>query len=271
MELFYREKGEPGLPPLVILHGLWGASENWLPVANRLAEEFHVFLPDFRNHGRSPHDARHDYGALCEDICGFIESLRLPEAPFVAGHSMGGRVVMQLLLERTVTVAGAAVIDICPESRAAGDALHGRLAEFMCAFPIEAFKERRALAEAVAEAFPREEERQVVLKNIRREGEGFGWKVNAQALKEALPALLHPALSEGLSPYPAPVLFVRGGRSEYVPEALGEGTLRLFPEARLETIAEAGHRVHAEEPETLARVLHDFFHSFFIPLRGNHF
>ena len=78
MQLFYREKGNSSYPPLILLHGLWGASDNWLGVANQLATHFHVLLPDFRNHGHSPHDDVHDYSALSEDITDFIGSLNLP-------------------------------------------------------------------------------------------------------------------------------------------------------------------------------------------------
>lgn len=267
MQLFFREKGNPEKPPLVILHGLWGASDNWLPVANRLTEDFHIFLPDFRNHGNSPHADRHDYKILCEDISTFIESLHLPHPPFIAGHSMGGRVLMQLLLEKPETAAGAAIIDICPESHSASNAIHQDLLNFILSFPLTDFKERKALTTAVTHAFSRPEEQQLLLKNIQRSGESFRWKINPQALKENLSGLLHSAFPANTCPYLSPLLFIRGSKSDYVPATLGEQTLRLFPAAQLVTLPEASHRLHAEQPDALARTLHDFFSQFFIPLR----
>ena len=59
MKLFFRTIGEG--TPLIILHGLWGASENWLPIAHLLEDKFQVILPDVRNHGQSPHDEAMNY------------------------------------------------------------------------------------------------------------------------------------------------------------------------------------------------------------------
>lgn len=87
MQLFYREKGTATHPPLIILHGLWGASDNWLPVAGLLSRRFHVILPDLRNHGSSPHSSLFDYTILSRDTEEFIGQLNLSRKPFLAGHS----------------------------------------------------------------------------------------------------------------------------------------------------------------------------------------
>ena len=98
MKLFFRTIGEG--TPLIILHGLWGASENWLPIAHLLEDKFQVILPDVRNHGQSPHDEAMNYEVMSNDIIELIEDLKLPVRPHIAGHSMGGKIVMALLLKR---------------------------------------------------------------------------------------------------------------------------------------------------------------------------
>lgn len=100
MQLFYREKGIDTHPPLIILHGLWGASDNWLPVADLLSHRFHVILPDLRNHGCSPHSSLFDYTILSQDTEELIGRLNLPQRPFLAGHSLGGKTLMHLVLKR---------------------------------------------------------------------------------------------------------------------------------------------------------------------------
>ena len=116
MQLFYREKGIDTHPPLIILHGLWGASDNWLPVADLLSHRFHVILPDLRNHGCSPHSSLFDYTILSQDTEELIGRLNLPQRPFLAGHSLGGKTLMHLVLKRPEIVEKAAIIDICPQA-----------------------------------------------------------------------------------------------------------------------------------------------------------
>ena len=135
MELFFRKEGHPALPPLILLHGLWGASDNWLPVARLLSEHFFVLLPDCRNHGHSPHAPENNYPALVKDLEEFIDQLHLPVKPFLAGHSMGGKVIMHLLLRSPRIAAKAAILDICPKTYPSMEE-HCRLATFMTRFPL---------------------------------------------------------------------------------------------------------------------------------------
>ena len=88
MKLFFRKFGNG--PALIILHGLYGSSDNWVTIARDLADTFTVYLPDQRNHGQSPHNDRHDYGSMTGDLLELADDLRL-EKFFLAGHSMGGK------------------------------------------------------------------------------------------------------------------------------------------------------------------------------------
>lgn len=131
VELFYREKGRRENPPLILLHGLWGASDNWLPVAETLAGRFRVILPDLRNHGQSPRHPEHTYAALGEDVEALIHRLALSSPPFMAGHSMGGKCLMYLLLKTPEIARKAAVIDISPKTYdTPGEGLHRKLLDF---------------------------------------------------------------------------------------------------------------------------------------------
>ena len=86
MKLFFRTIGEG--TPLIILHGLWGASENWLPIAHLLEDKFQVILPAVRNHGQAPHDEAMNYEVMSDDIIELVENLKLPVRPHIVGHSM---------------------------------------------------------------------------------------------------------------------------------------------------------------------------------------
>ena len=114
MDLFYREYGSPGeRPPLVFLHGLFGSSANWRGIARRFESDHHVVVPDLRNHGRSPHSDEVSYVAQVADVVSLLDRLGIA-AGVLVGHSMGGKVAMQLALSRPDRVAGLVCVDIAP-------------------------------------------------------------------------------------------------------------------------------------------------------------
>ena len=109
MKLFYRIYGEG--PPLIILHGLYGSSDNWVSVAKKISNKFTVYLPDLRNHGNSPHSEIHDYEALSDDIIEFAEARQLSRF-FLAGHSMGGKTAVSVAVRKPELLMGLIVADI---------------------------------------------------------------------------------------------------------------------------------------------------------------
>ena len=109
MKLFYRHFGEG--QPVIILHGLFGISDNWVTIGKRMADKYEVFIPDQRNHGRSPHSDTFNYYALVDDLYEFIEDHRLIN-PVIMGHSMGGKVAMNFALEHPSKIDRLVVIDM---------------------------------------------------------------------------------------------------------------------------------------------------------------
>lgn len=250
MDLHFREYGSG--PPLVVLHGLLGCADNWATVARGLAEHLHVFVPDQRNHGRSPHSAVFDYGVLTSDLLTFLDARGLNRA-HVLGHSMGGKVAMRFAQTHSCRVDKLIVVDIAPrdtllpmaELRALLDLDVGSLA-------------RRSDADsALAPAIPEHGVRQFLLKNLERRPEGgFRWRANLQAIAASAPAIASAPGLHGVVPRPA--LFVRGERSGYIRDQDVPGIRRLFPNGRVVTIPGAGHWVHVEAPEAFLRAVTGF-------------
>lgn len=261
MKLFYREKGNPDLPPLIILHGLWGASDNWLPVANLLASHFRVILPDCRNHGHSPHAPEMDYATLSEDVLEFIAQLHLNQQPFMAGHSMGGKTLMLLLLKRPEIVKKAAIIDILPQAyqTISHQNRHRQLLNFMITSSLNSYPNLESIGAMIRKTFPEEAYYQLLMKNIAKITGKYEWKINASALLKNLNSLLDWPTLQSYTSYTTPVLFIRGEYSDYCPERLPDTTRKLFPHATLTTIPQATHRIHADAPIHLAQTLKTFF------------
>jgi pimeloyl-ACP methyl ester carboxylesterase len=237
----------------MILHGLWGASENWLPVADRLADRFRVILPDLRGHGRSPRAGGMNLEAMSDDIRELITALALPEPPAILGHSLGGKVAMVLWLKQRDILSRMIVADIAPVSYPPEH--HGEHARLL------ARAERMDLSRfptltALAASLPDDDDRQILLKNIRKGERGLEWKIDLAAIRADLPRLLD---FPGHLPPAAPgdaVLFIRGGASGYIPGIAP--ILPLFPGARLVQLDGCGHRLHEECPDALARLVREY-------------
>jgi pimeloyl-ACP methyl ester carboxylesterase len=239
--------------PLVILHGLFGDGDNWHGVATRLADRFRVLVPDLRNHGRSPHSAEMSYPAMAGDVAELLAAQGLTAAD-VLGHSLGGKVAMQLALTRPGLVQKLIVADMAPR---AYPPLHLEILAALQALDVGSFTSRPEIEAVLAGAVPSQRLRRFLLKNLARNAGGtFEWRMNVTALADSYPHLL--AAVTGPQPYAGPALFIRGGRSEYVQPADEPLILELFPRAEFRTIANAGHWVHTDAPEEFLRLTREF-------------
>ncbi len=248
MRLFYREEGSGY--PLIILHGLYGASDNWLPIAHLLSPFFRVILPDLRNHGHSPHHPEHTYTALADDVAGLIDTLRLSVKPHLVGHSMGGKVAMLLALNDPALTARNIILDIAPKSYSLSEE-HQRLFHFLHTANLHQFSSYETLRQHLALHFPSIREQQIILKNITRKQGHFHWRINAKALLHAKEDLL--SWQETEKRYTKEILFIKGGDSPYISDS--EILKKNFPAALLSNIPETGHWLHTEQPEKLTEMI----------------
>lgn len=250
MELYYREYGQG--EPLLILHGLFGFSDNWQTVAKALSDEFLVLAVDLRNHGRSPHAPSHTYADMAEDLREFMEKNWIHSAR-VMGHSMGGKAAMQLALTHPDLVKKLVVVDIAP-----GQATdkHQPIYRTLLDIDLANMAARQDIEAAMAANIPDMGVRQFLLKNVTRNDDGsFAWKMNLPVLWRYFPDILGPVTGD---PYKGPALFVAGGNSNYIRPEDESDIRRLFPQSRILTIPDAGHWVHADKPVELIKVLRDF-------------
>lgn len=249
-QLFSREFGAGS--PVLILHGLFGFSDNWQTIAKGLAETHLVITPDLRNHGRSPHLPSHTYQEMAEDLRFFMEEKWMFHAT-VIGHSMGGKVAMQLALSHPDMVEKLVVIDMEPGQ---ADDNHTDIIEALLGLDLSKIKERSEAEAYLSGRIADFGTRQFLLKNITREDNGtFSWKMNLPVLWKHYADILAPVSG---APFEKPTLFVRGSRSNYVKDSDWEKAKLLFPNAQLITIEDAGHWVHADKPKELLEILKGF-------------
>lgn len=241
MKLFYREQGKG--QPIVILHGIFGSSDNWLTQAKILGEHYHVYSLDQRNHGQSPHDGAFDYKVMAEDLKEFIDTHGLKD-PIVIGHSMGGKVSMNFALAYPEKLSKLIVVDISPRPY---NLEHYVIIDGLKAVDINNITSRNEADEQLSNYVPEADVRQFLLKNLQRKAEGgFSWKINLPVIDKNLSNIGLDLQYQGT--FDKPTLFIRGGKSRYVRDQDMARIQEVFPAAKLETL-DTGHWVQAEKPK----------------------
>lgn len=239
--------------PVVLLHGLFGAAQNWGAVQKRLAATGRrVIALDLRNHGASPWAGAMDYPAMAADVAETLAGLGAPRAA-VIGHSMGGKVAMVLALQHPGVVERLVVADIAPV--AYPPALRPYL-DAMRAMSLPPGLARREADAALAAAVPEAGIRAFLLQNLRFDGAAPAWRLNLEAIADAMPAIEGFPAFPGA--YPGPVLVLGGERSGYVRAEHHAAIRALFPAARFATVPAAGHWVHAENPAGFLALVEPF-------------
>lgn len=252
MQLNYKVFGEGD--PVIILHGMFGTLDNWQTIAKQLAKHFMVFIVDLRNHGRSPHSEEFSYSIMANDVMEFMESNWIYEAHIV-GHSMGGKVAMQLAAENPDMVNKLTIVDIAPKAYVGN---HQSIFEALFGLNLDTLtsrKEANSFLETKIESYG---VRQFILKNlsINKQTQKYAWKMNLPVIHKAYKHIL--GKSELSAPYEKPTLFIKGSNSDYILEEELHNYQAFFPKATITTINGAGHWVHAEQPKDFLAVLIDF-------------
>jgi esterase len=265
MDLRYRKLGSGH--PLIILHGLYGSGDNWLTIGNALSGICEVILVDQRNHGASPHSDEMNYPALAADVGELMNSLELRSAS-ILGHSMGGKAAMWFAAMNPGRVSRLIVADIGPRSylEDTGPSNHMPehleiLAALSAADPGSA-SSIGEIDKRLEDLLPGKRLRKFLLKNLRKNPSGnFEWKINLDAIRKNLGNLaagLEPLIAGQNSYQHFPVLFIKGEKSPYILEPDIAMIRQLFPLAGLVTIKNAGHWLHAEEPEIFTGIVRKF-------------
>ncbi len=245
-------KGEP----LLVLHGLYGLSDNWQTIGKALAnEEFQVHLIDLRNHGRSPHNNEHNYPTMVQDIEEYLQTHNLKKVSLL-GHSMGGKVSMLFTLNHPEKVKKLVVADIAPKNYPVNYDNHSHILGAMDSLNLTLAKSRGEIEKILLPEIKRAEVVQLIMKNLhRKKSGGFEWKINLKTLTENLENITHGTEDWDKKKCNTPTLFLRGENSEYL--SLSDNFLikKSFPNSEISTIPNAGHWLHAEQPELVIKTI----------------
>lgn len=242
----------PHLPPIILLHGLFGRARNLGFVQRRLAATHRTFAMDLRNHGASPHGPM-SYEAMADDVRETLAHYT-SEPAIVLGHSMGGKTAMILALRHPEQVRALIVADIAP---AEGGFTRMDVPPDLANLHFPAELDRKGAETLLRPLIPNEAVRQMMVQNMTL-GENPGWAIGLPDIMHSLPAIMDwPTLPAG-TVYNGPTLFLKGELSPYIQPHNFAGMRALFPHYTLETIGSAGHWVHADAPLRFAQLVEDF-------------
>jgi pimeloyl-ACP methyl ester carboxylesterase len=262
-KLYFKKLGSG--QPLIVLHGLYGSSDNWMTIAKVLSQTFCVYVLDLRNHGRSPHLPEHNYSVMVNDLYEFIDNNKINN-PVLLGHSMGGKIAMFFAASYPYAVKKLIVVDISPRTYKlqTSDTIlteHNKIFEAFESVNLSKITSRNQIENVWINFISDVIIRKSLLKNIRRNRDNtFSWKLNYTVLKQNLHEILNGLedYSDKLKKLNIPVLFIKASNSGYIKVDDIVMIKEIFGNSRIVTIENVSHYIHTENPDKLINIIENY-------------
>jgi esterase len=252
MSLHFHRSGSG--EPLLMLHGLFGSWENLGGPIKALQQQFDVIAPDMLNHGRSPQVDQFNYSTFADSVLTLADELGLQQFNLL-GHSMGGKIAMELALNHPERVSRLIVVDIAPVQYPHH---HTEVFKGLKQVPLNEIKSRTEADRHLSQHIESASIRAFLLKNLYRTESGFNWRMNLDALEREYDKIASP-MSD--AEYLGPTLFIKGSESDYIKPEYQNEVVKRFPKVQLRIIEGTGHWPHAEKPALFTKIVERFLHS----------
>jgi pimeloyl-ACP methyl ester carboxylesterase len=251
--LYSKIEGEGGVP-FIVVHGYLGMSDNWKTFGRQMADlGYEVHLLDLRNHGRSFHSEEWSYEVMVQDIVNYMDHYQISKA-LVLGHSLGGKAVMKLAVQYPQKVQKMIVADISPRSYAPH---HQDIMKALNAVDFSLKPTRQEVDDIIKQYIQDDSTRMFLLKSLYWKEPGqLAFRFNLDVFNKN-----EEVVGEGLpvqTVYAGEVLFIRGGNSNYIQEKDEVLIKQHFPNSAIKTIPNAGHWLHAENPQMFFEIVKEF-------------
>ena len=250
MKLHFKKYGNG--QPLLILHGLFGSSDNWRTIGKKFSANFSVYLIDQRNHGHSHHDEQISYDLMADDLYQLTEDENLKDV-YLLGHSMGGKTAMRFTQKYPSIISKLIVADI---GRKKYTMHHDQIIKGLSAIDLKTVNSRNKSREILSKYVSEESLLQFLLKNLYWKTKGqLAWRMNLPIIIKNMEEILSEIPSEIVL---TPTLFLKGEKSNYIEESDLNDIMYYFPNSEIETIYNSGHWLHAENPLDFYQLIMDF-------------
>jgi len=240
--------------PLIIIHGLFGMSDNWNILGKKFAKIFNVHILDLRNHGRSFHSNEFSYDFLSQDLHSYIKENGLKN-PIILGHSLGGKVAMHFCFNNIISVDRLIVVDIAPKRYEID--FHIKLLNILKDLPLADFPNLKEIEVELSKKIKDSAIRFFLMKNLYRdENKLFNWRLNINALLNTLHEIQGADFLDNI--IDTPTLFIKGDKSDYITSYDEELIRNHFNNVVFKRINNAGHWVHADQADFFYKEVLDF-------------
>ncbi|MEH6466038.1 MAG: alpha/beta fold hydrolase [Porticoccus sp.] len=252
MKLNYSIQGSG--QPVILMHGMFGSLSNLGLLGRALSDSYSVISVDMRNHGESPHNLVMDYPSMSDDIIELMDNFNFDQAILI-GHSMGGKVAMQVAMNHPERVNKLVIADIAPVDYKPDR--HGGVLEGLTSLAATRPTSRKEADQLLATYVDEPSVRAFLLKNLIRAEDG---RFDLRLYMEGITANYYDKLTLAPTgePFSGPALFIKGENSAYIQDKHRRKVLQLFPDTKLKVIANTGHWLHAEKPETFNKTVSTF-------------
>jgi pimeloyl-ACP methyl ester carboxylesterase len=258
MDLFYREYGKG--EPLILLHGLYGCSDNWIPFAKHWANRGRrVIVPDLRNQGNSPHSSQHSFDLMADDLKLLLDKLEIRTSDFL-GHSMGGNLSIKMALKFPSIVKKVVVVDVLPKSYSIHKSEqfdeHFEIMSSLNQVDLNKFKTFEEIDTFFAKFIHKKSFRRFVIKNIRKYEEGFQWRANIVDFQVMIDSVKD--FEKIKQPLENQFLFLKGEKSDFILDEDYPFIINTFPNSKIVVIKNAKHWVQAQQPIEFMKEVDNF-------------
>ena len=254
MKLSFSQIGDEK-PPLIIMHGLFGSARNWQGIAKQLSDRYTVYALDLRNHGSSAHADKMDYPSMVLDVIEFLDTHNISDA-VILGHSMGGKVAMELAMTFPDRVNKLVIVDIAPVAYKHN---FDDILQALNSVPVESINSRKDADELLSEKIDVVSLRQFLLQNlVPNPLGGYQWRVNLRSIEQNMDNIMGFPTESSSVLFNKETLFISGEKSTYLAPRYLRVAEEMFPNASVHSVPNAGHWPHIESPAKFLNYLNTF-------------
>ena len=255
MKLNFKKFGKG--KPFIIIHGLFGSSDNWIPIAKKLSNQYTVYIPDLRNHGDNEHTKDFNFNVLSNDLIEFIDSNKI-EKPIILGHSLGGRIAMHLAFEYPNCLNKLIIVDVAPKIYNKKFLYpHIFILKLFNSINISNYNSITSVKNLLYEEYNLSEITvNLFLKNIKRTNKQFEWKINSKSILDNIEIMFGEEYK--YSVFNKPTLIIKGQKSDYIKNEDKILINKYFINNTFLEIKDCSHWVHSEKPEELIKIINSF-------------
>lgn len=261
-------------PRLLAIHGLFGSKQNWRSTIDHLSTSLGIQVDavDLRNHGSSSHTLETNVPSMAQDIIDWCQNQSRNSQFILMGHSMGGKVVMELLSKQNIpiSISAAIILDISPLSPARNLPLQRTISDIKsyakAMIEIQEMKlnDRQKISDILGKTVKLESTKQFLLANLQWNDsnlrEYLKFRFNVQCMDKSLNEIMNWTPSKIRNDIP--ILFIVGSKSPYLPEQDFPTIQKMIPNAEFQLV-QSGHEVHIEQPEETQSIVRSFIKKYF--------